>query len=269
MNKKALFISIAMIIFGALGLFLYTGQEPESAPQQSIQPDILHESIAVAVATRDLAAGGILTADDFSIKNIAIVKGGSDKQFSMSGVSPVNYLLKNAVSAGSYIPLSALAVPGSDEYLAASIKPGNVVYPLPLDEKDSYLMRNVVPGQYVDIYLEYGFASESNRVVSPSVSFNNSRLKPLLANKRILAIRAVESANERNKNKINELVLDLKRSDVKIINTLRVNNARILVFPGNGNQSVSNVTEDNSTWPVNDDALFTMPTPALVNELRG
>ena len=188
MKKNVLGIYIVMIVIGVAGLFFYINQsrvpEPSSAPVQAVQ----QETIAVAVARRDLKAGDVLQADDFQLKNRSVAQGSADLMFNLAAVNPLGYALKAAVQADDLIAPSALVPPGSKDYLAMFIKPGSVIYPFTLDDRDSYLLQNLVAGQGVDIYLSYGLDPESNDVVSPAHSLQDSRMKALMLNLSLIHI---------------------------------------------------------------------------------
>lgn len=280
MKKNALGIYIIMIITGVVGLFFYINQSRAPAAVQ-VNEAVPLETISVVVAGRDLEAGSVLQAADFQIKNVSVPRDSADLGFNIAGINPAHYALKSTISANSYIPPSALVKPGSDEYLTMFLRPGNVIYPFILDDSDSYLLRNLVPGQGVDIYLSYSLDMNSE-IISPARSIRDSRMKPLMMDKRVLAIRPATLVNKNGidvVDKGSQMVVELQHYEVKMLKDLLDKNARVFLFPAVSRAAADAVTNSvlpkgELNWPVKDEQIFNKQTlPAEVssdvNELRG
>lgn len=240
MKKNVLGIYIVMIVIGVAGLFFYINQSRVPAPSPTPVQAVQQETIAVAVARRDLKAGDVLQEDDFQLKNRSVAQGSADMTFNLAAVNPLGYALKAAVQADDLIPPSALVSPGSKDYLAMFIKPGSVIYPFTLDDRDSYLLQNLVAGQGVDIYFSYGLDTESNSVISPAHSLQGSRMKALMFNKRVLSVKPAKTANKNGIELIergSQVVIELQHDEVKMLKELQDKNARLSLFPAVKNQA--------------------------------
>lgn len=276
MKKNVLGIYIVMIVIGIVGLFFYINQSRVPAPSSVPQQAVPQETIAVAVARRDLKAGDVLQADDFQLKNMSVAQGSADLTLNLAAVNPLGYALKSAVQAESFIPPSALVQPGSDDYLAMFIKPESVIYPFTLDDNDSYLLQNLVAGQGVDIYLSYSLDAESNDVVSPARSIRDSRMKALMLDKRVLSVKPATTVKKNGVEIVergSQVVVELQHYEVKMLQELQDKNARILLFPAvakaRASDAIKNSTlpEKEAAWPIKEDEIFT--TENEVGELRG
>lgn len=282
MKKNALVIYIIMIVVGVIGILYYT-RPPVSSPQVKQQTSVPEETITVAVASHDLEVNTILQAGSFKIKNIHTVKNSTDYHFNITGFNPVNWALKAPISAGSYIPKESLVSPDSDEYIAMFAKRGNILYRFTLEETDNYLLTNLVPGQGVDIYLSYSIQEDSREILSPSHSIRNSRLKPLMINKRVLSIqpqKTVKRSGMETQRIDVKLLVELQHNEVKILRELEDKKAKLLIFPTTENvpvktQKVNRILQETETnWPVNNEAIFNKPHSVSevipdIHELRG
>lgn len=138
------------------------------------------------------------------------------------------------VAKGSYLQPTALVEPGSDDYIAMFIMPGNVLYPFELDASDNYLLTNLKPVASVDIYLSYGLRQDDNGsedIISSAKSIRDTRLKPLMINRRVLAIRRVNpDEKEKSQESRSQLLVELRDAEIKLLKGLE-GNARILLFP--------------------------------------
>lgn len=284
MKKSALGIYVIMIVVGLVGLFFYITKSENPAPRVEQQKPIPQETITVAVATRELKANSILQADDFQLKNISVAAGSADTQFKITQPKLVNWALNSSISSGSYISPKMLVEPGNDEYLAMFLQPGNVLYTFELATSDNYLLRNITPGQGIDVYLSYSLKPGDdgfNQVVSPAHTISESRLKPLLVNKRVLAIRHAGVVNKNGVERLEGgslLIAELQDNEVKLLKSLE-GKSKIILFPStqqpgkNASEGTSTVVKETS-WPVNNEPIFKFtepPHPAVtdVNELRG
>ncbi|HKS33712.1 MAG TPA: SAF domain-containing protein [Enterobacteriaceae bacterium] len=276
MKKNVLGIYIVMIVIGIVGLFFYINQSRVPAPSSAPQHAVPQETIAVAVARRDLQAGDVLQANDFQLKNMSVAQGSADLTFNFAAVNPLGYALKSAVQAESFIPPSTLVQPGSDDYLAMFIKPESVIYPFTLDDNDSYLLQNLVAGQGVDIYLSYSLDAESNDVVSPANSIRDSRMKALMLDKRVLSVKPATTVKKNGVEIVergSQVVVELQHYEVKMLKELQDKNARIFLFPAvakaRAGDAIKNsiLPEKEAAWPIKEDEIFT--TVNEVGELRG
>ncbi|MRT58506.1 hypothetical protein GJV11_20545 [Enterobacteriaceae bacterium RIT693] len=284
MKKTVLGIYIAMIIIGVLGLFYYMSQSAKPAVKSG---GVARETIIVAVAKRDLDANSILQTSDYEIKTIAVPVGGTEKQFNLSQTKITNWALNNAVTAKSYISPSMLVEPGSDTYLSMFLRPGNVLYTFEIETTDNYLLTNLKPGQEMDVYLSYSLKKNNkgnNEIVSPAHSISESRLKPLLMNKRVLAMRQADTSGKNsagNRNKKSMLIAELNDQEVKLLKSLE-GKVKIILFPSSqpsqqfvsdekqNHHGVSERSGSDAAWPVSDEPIFKFSSsPVEINELRG
>ncbi|HGB3295336.1 TPA: hypothetical protein ACIVBI_004313, partial [Salmonella enterica subsp. enterica serovar 40:-:1,5] len=107
-------------------------------------------------------------------------------------------------------------------------------------------------------------------IVSPPHSIEDSRLKLILKNKRVLAIRTESPLNSTA-----ELILEMQNKDIKIIKGLDVGNAKLVLFPAD--TSVRGKKYDHirkgippyeKNWPESEEAIFGSSMSG-VTELRG
>lgn len=239
-------ISIVLILVGIVGIY-FVSQSGGPAPVQVDpvvveQPKIRDENISVAVAKRDLAGKTVLTLDDFTIKVISVPEKSPEKaQFSVAGLgSLANWALSAPVEEGSNIPVSLLVKPGTSEYISMFLQPGSVIYSFTIPPSDYYIFDNLNVGEYVDIYLAYDRNPASGDVSSPGnrPNITDMRLKPIMANKRVLAVTPSLAASKRKQTNTNQNVIDgddrvvveLTDQDVKILKTLD-GKAKFIVFP--------------------------------------
>jgi pilus assembly protein CpaB len=283
MKKSALIIYIAMIVVGLIGLFIYTNKSGTPPPQSVTQPvaEARTETISVAVANHNLEVNSVIKAEDYQIKRISVPEGSADKRFDVSGKVLIDWALKQPVAAEDWIFNGDLVEPGSDEYLAMFLKPGNVVYTFELDAADNYLLSNLKAGNAIDIYLSYSLKTEddgSTTLISPPHAIRESRLKPLMRNKRILSIRRAKIVDKNGVEVVekgSQLVVELKDYDVKMLKGLE-GKSKVVLFPsekGTPTEPGSAAVSADESWLISDDAIFKIPPHKLmtaeVNELRG
>lgn len=279
MKKSALIIYVLMILTGSIGILFYMKSAHTPTPGTSeMQAHSLTETIVVAVALHDLAANSILKKDDFQLRNISVSPESTDMQFNIKENDLIHWALKNAVAKGSYLQPTALVEPGSDDYIAMFIMPGNVLYPFELDASDNYLLTNLKSGASVDIYLSYGLRQDDNgseEIISPARSIRDTRLKPLMINRRVLAIRRVDqNEKEKAQESRSQLLVELRDAEIKLLKGLE-GNARILLFPtvrspiDLRSRASETLSGKEGTWPVSGDPLFDGPRSRPTNEWRG
>ncbi|WP_143508011.1 hypothetical protein [Raoultella ornithinolytica] len=107
-----------------------------------------------------------------------------------------------------------------------------------------------------------------------------NRLKPLMGNKRVLAIRPAKTVVNNGVNVVekgSQLVVELQDHEVKMLKGLGGELANILLFPATttpeGKSTIA-LPSPEAAWPVSDDVIFNLPpVPAKltseINELRG
>ncbi len=288
MKKGGLLVYVVMIVVGILGLFLYFNQSRTAVPLQASQPEKKpQQTISVAVAVRDLDARTVLRPEDFRIKTVMVEVGSSDARFNLVDNNLDNWALKSAVPANSWILPGLLMEPGSNEYLALFLQPGNILYTFELNKSDNYLLNNIKAGQGVDIYLSYRRIypkhEDTLEVAADQSREKNqlyNRLKPLMGNKRVLAIRPAKTVVNNGVSVVekgSQLVVELQDREVKMLKGLGGELANILLFPAatspDGKSPITLPTPEEA-WPVSDDIIFNLPpVPAKlateINELRG
>lgn len=288
MKRGGLLVYVVMIVVGILGLFLYFNQSRTAVPLQASQPEKKpQQTISVAVAVRDLDARTVLRPEDFRIKTVMVEVGSSDARFNLVDNNLDNWALKSAVPANSWILPGLLMEPGSNEYLALFLQPGNILYTFELNKSDNYLLNNIKAGQGVDIYLSYRRIypkhEDTLEVAADQSREKNqlyNRLKPLMGNKRVLAIRPAKTVVNNGVSVVekgSQLVVELQDREVKMLKGLGGELANILLFPAatspDGKSPITLPTPEEA-WPVSDDIIFNLPpVPAKlateINELRG
>lgn len=288
MKRGGLLVYVVMIVVGILGLFFYFNQSrPMAIPQASEPEKKPQQTISVAVATRDLDASTILRAGDFQIKTVTVEVDSSDTRFNLVGKSLDNWALKSSVSANSWVPPDLLVQPGSDEYLTLFLQPGNILYTFELNKSDNYLLNNIKAGQGVDIYLSYRRIypnhEDTLEVAADQSREKNqlyNRLKPLMGNKRVLAIRPAKTVANNGVSVVekgSQLVVELQDREVKMLKGLGGELANILLFPAatspEGKSPIA-LPALEEAWPVSDDIIFNLPPvpeklATEINELRG
>ncbi|HHR1160307.1 TPA: hypothetical protein ACS3AQ_005038, partial [Raoultella ornithinolytica] len=154
-------------------------------------------------------------------------------------------------------------------------------------KSDNYLLNNIKAGQGVDIYLSYRRIypkHEDTLEVGAEQSREKNqlynRLKPLMGNKRVLAIRPAKTVVNNGVNVVekgSQLVVELQDHEVKMLKGLGGELANILLFPATttpeGKSTIA-LPSPEAAWPVSDDVIFNLPpVPAKftseINELRG
>lgn len=294
MRKKSLvvYIYIIMIFIGVVGLFLTVNSSQSEKPvtNNALPAPVVkkeeHERISIAVAERDLSAKAVLTAADFRITTLEIIKGSHEKKtFALGDKSINDYALNVPVAKGAYIPASALVQPGTTEYISLFLQPGRVLYTFRLSEADNYLFDNIRAGQSVDIFIVYGKKKHDDgkeTLVSPSTTIESTRLKPLMKNRRVLALRPTKTITDKNGISVREggsqLVAELNEQDIKVLKGLE-GKAKIIVLPASHPQYQHQLTgKDNlpdveAMWPVSEDVIFDDEPDAFslksINQLRG
>lgn len=288
MKRSGLIVYTVMIVVGILGLFFYFNQSRTVVPQQVSQPEMKpRQTISVAVAVRDLEATTVLRAEDFQIKTVAVDVGSTDSQFNFMGKTLNGWALKSAVPAGSWIMPTLLVEPGSNDYLSLFLKPGNILYTFELKKPDNYLLDNIKAGQGVDIYLSYRRVypkQEETLEISAEQSreknLQHNRLKPLMGNKRVLAIRPAKTVNNNGVSVVekgSQLVVELQDREVKMLKGLGGDLANVLLFPTTASQDGQSdiaLPVMEAAWPVSNDMIFNAPAApetlvTKINELRG
>lgn len=272
-KKGSLTIYIVMIIVGIFGLFLYIEPSKDKDDNAYASTPKKIEKVQVAVLQRDIPEKTILKRSDFIIKDVLPEEVDKNNYLNVTNELPINWAVNTSLPANSYILSNNVVKPGSDEYLSMFLQAGNVLYPFKLDAKDSYLLNNIKPGSGVDIYLSYSRKIGNDgrpEIVSPPHSIEDSRLKPILKSKRVLAIRTESVLNSTA-----ELILEMQDKDIKILKGLEVGNAKLVLFPvdtsvrGKEYDHIrKGITPYEKNWPESEDAIFGSSMSG-VTELRG
>lgn len=288
MKKNVLVIYIVMTVVGMIGLFMILSKpDPQPAPVQVVAEkpkEPTQETITVAVALKDLAANTVLTNEDFRLQTMRIIQGSDEKrQFSIGSKPLITSIINTPVAEGTFIPVSSIIEPDSPAYLSMFLQPGNVLYTFQLSQTDNYLFDNIKAGQGIDIYLAYGkkiLNDGSEEIISPSSSIENTRLKPLLKDRRVLALRPAKIVDRNGVPVIesgSQLIAELRDNDVKLLKGLE-DKAKLIIFPASqkehsiGDKSI--LPDVEAMWPVSEDIIFDTEasgseTKLIVNELRG
>jgi len=290
MNKKyALIINIAMLVVGLIGILIYFAinkkpvvvQAPPVVEQQVKEPEVIKENITVAVAQKDLIKGMRLTKGDYILKTISVPEGSDEKK--LYHVSDIDsWMVGNEIAAGSYVPVDALIIPGSDEYISMSVKPGNIIYGFSITQSDSYLFTNAHAGEGLDIYLSYNLRTVTNEnggvsatpTVNTSNDINDRHFKLLLKNKKILSIQSSNATSkvvQQNPLKNEGYVLvELTPAEVRTLKGL--DDAKLYIFPtteglAKPDFSHSVLVGDEGQWPIdNRNILSTVIKTGVENE---
>lgn len=270
-----------MILVGAIGVVYYLKHDQGNYnPQDAATKELAEKmvTVSVAIAMHDLDGYSTLNAEDFVIKSITVPEGSAETKFDIGDVNPEHWALRNAVTANSYIPPSSLVKSGSDEYLSMLVRPGHVIYPLELDPEDNYILKNVKTGSAIDIYLSYSVKigdDGKHQIISPGVNIKKSRLKPLMYNKQILAIREVNVSDKKENLREelrSQLILDITDNELKVLKNLE-GKSRIMVFPSTSQGLQVGNPHQNEAWPVSSERIViegeSSGISTDVNELRG
>lgn len=292
MSKKyALIINIAMVIIGILGLSFYFLMEKKVAvkPQQVQQiqqveaPAVPTENITVAVAQKDLTKGMRLTSGDFKLVTLKVAEGSDEKKNLSVNDSIDSWLIKSDITAGAYIPQTALVEPGSDEYITMSATPGNIVYGFSIRSSDSYLFANAHAGGGLDIYLSYNLrmtvGDSGDTRTTPTINtdddINSRHFKLLMKDKKILSIIStnMNTLEKGNPLKYEGYVLvELTPTEVRILKGL--DGSKLYIFPTTENLTAADMAHsvlvgDEGQWPIdNRDILSTEMYSGGANGIR-
>ena len=285
MSKKySLIINIAMIVIGIIGMLLYfisnNRKVVQSQQTQQVQQvEVPQERISVAVAKKDLIAGMVLTSSDFTQESRTVAKDSDEiKNFQIND-SINEWMLKNAIKAGTEIPVHSLIKPGTDEYINMSVKPGQIVYGFSIQRADSYLFTNLKAGEGVDIYLSYNLlqatSDDGHVTTTPTIDteqgiISNRRFKLLFKNKKILSIQTtvkglaekVVSESTTPMSKEGFMLVELTPDEVRILKGL--DGGRFYIFPTTDGITQPEINPENSVligaegqWPIeNRNILF-------------
>ncbi|VUS64973.1 hypothetical protein [Klebsiella spallanzanii] len=292
MNKKySQIINIVMVVIGIIGMLIYffsdrkpaITAQPDTQVQQEKEPIIPTETITVAVASRDLTKGIKLAASDFKLKTLTIAQDSNEK--SLYGVKNVdNWMIKSDVEANSYIPVSALVSPGSEEYIVMSAKPGSIVYGFSIKNSDSYLFANTKAGEGIDIYLSYHLRKEvkedGNISVTPTTgtsdAINSKHFKIIMKNKKVLAIQKFGAqvvdtiaTTDNPLKKEGYILVELTPDEVKTLKGL--DGAKLYIFPsqldeGDIGIKHSALVGDEGQWPIDNRDILSIETSLKNNK---
>ncbi|WP_318357405.1 hypothetical protein [Enterobacter sp.] len=280
MNKKyALIINIAMLVVGLIGILIYFAinkkpavvvQAPPVVEQQVKEPEVIKENITVAVAQKDLKKGKLLNAEDFVLKTLNIPEGSNEKDLYAISKNIDSWMTGNDITAGSYIPKESLIEPGSEQYVAMSVRPGNIVYGFSIKQTDSYLFTNAHAGEGLDIYLSYNLMKITNEngdvSTTPKVNttdeINDRHFKLLMKNKKILFIKS-NNLKVGDNPLTNEgyVLVELTPAEVRTLKGL--DDAKLYIFPTTENMTQldfahSVLVGNEGQWPIdNRDILST------------
>ena len=269
-DKKLIVLYLAMLVIGFALLFTKSANKNDSQqPSQPVeQPEEQKqmEYISVAVVNRDTSKGTIFTDDDYSFKNIEVVKNSLDKAKYVTSAREINtYVAKNHIQQGSMIEKDFIASPGSSEYMSLSLNDGEYIFPFIMAKEDIYLIKNLGSGDLVDIYVLYGAEQKNNRpgepitYSSPSRNFTNTNIKPMIVGKKILFVEELEG-------RIN---LALSNEEIKLVRTL-MTNATVLLYPSTSETMILDgmtlLDDREKRWPISEQSIF---NSAQINRLRG
>ena len=278
-----------MVVIGIIGMALYFISDrkpattlPDVQVQQEKEPAIPMETITVAVANSDLVKGTKLAASDFKLKTLAIKEGSHDREI-LAVKNVENWMIKSDIASGSYIPVSALAEPGSEEYIIMSAKPGSIVYGFSIKNSDSYLFANTRPGEGIDIYLSYhlrhNIKDNGSVSVTPTTetsdAINSKHFKLIMKNKKVLAINKFESqvvnsvAEDNPLKKEGYILVELTPDEVKTLKGL--DGAKLYIFPGQSETRAlgaqhSALVGDEGQWPIDNRDILSIGNNSQSND---
>ena len=281
-----------MVIIGILGLSFYFLMEKKAAvkPQQVQQiqqveaPAVPTENITVAVAQKDLTKGMRLTSGDFKLVTLKIAEGSDEKKNLSINGSIDSWMINSDITAGAYLPQTALVEPGSDEYITMSATPGSIVYGFSIKQSDSYLFANAHAGGGLDIYLSYNLrmtvGDSGDTRTTPTINtdddINSRHFKLLMKDKKILSISSTKKIAEGGSGNPlkNEgyVLVELTPTEVRILKGL--DGARLYIFPTTENLTAADLAHsvlvgDEGQWPIdNRDILSTEMYSGGANGIR-
>lgn len=295
MKKYSHIINIAMVVIGIIGLlfYFYVGRKPVVITQQVAPTQIESvpkENITVAVANRELTKGTRLTASDFKLKTLEITKGSNERSMFAIAKTVDNWIIKSDVTADSYIPVSALVAPGTEEYIVMSAKPGSIVYGFSIKDSDSYLFSNTAAGEGVDIYLSYQLREVQNENGSVSVTpvtdtsnaINSKHFKLIMKDKKVLAINrvngrvmggngSVDGASENPLKKEGYILVELTPDEVKTLKGL--DGAKLYIFPTLQNSDDMDIKHSalvgaEGQWPIDNRDILSIKSNINNSEIQ-
>ncbi|HDL7825224.1 TPA: tight adherance operon protein [Yersinia enterocolitica] len=155
MNRKfILLLSLLIIAVGIAGILINTDNDQKNTQDSTELNREQDTNITLAISTHDLAAGTILTANDYAIKKLLVKESSELVKSNISSSADINrHLLKENVLAGSYLTKDMLVTPDSDEFNHLILKKGNVIYKFNLKKKDEYLLDSLNTGDRLSFKL--------------------------------------------------------------------------------------------------------------------
>lgn len=297
MNRKLVFLYIMMIIVGISLFIAVMNKQPAQQTDVEVQEHVIikevpskTEIITLAIAKRDIPANSLLTEHDYLIKTAPVSVETNEKALFLLPADGIGgYGTRYAIAKDSYIPINKLTLPSDPEIVKMLLADGMYIYPIALAKTDNYLLNNLNQGDLVDVYVLYGANVRPNGdadLISPSVNFVNTRIKPIISARRVLKIDMADSALINGievRKEGSYLYIELSSSELKMVKGLE-SVAKVLVFPSDypieyiaTEQAVNPLADSNEgVWPVSAAQIFDVGdfsrgtrNEQKINELRG
>lgn len=170
MNRRVtMFLSIALILVGVLGIFFHFSSE-KSEPVQAEKVSepaavaVQKKTIIIAEATRDLKPKDILQANDYRLRTIEVNESGSDVRDiqSLHVKNLTGFLNLNDVGSGNTILPTAVESPESKTFAVHSLRGNEIFWNYYFQAHEHYLSF-LTTGQKVSIYLRTAMVAKKSR----------------------------------------------------------------------------------------------------------
>ncbi len=164
MNHRTLFLlSLLIIAIGVSGLLL--NQSTSNDEQPLAAADKEEKPVLLAVASRPLVAGSLLTTEDFRVKTLAATK---DSELAGYDVTPFKSLVGHLITANiekdSYIAPALIEAPDSPTFLRHSLKTGEIAWKFDVDATNVWLLDSLLAGDQVALYLRTLESSKNKKL---------------------------------------------------------------------------------------------------------
>ncbi|MGR3808769.1 pilus assembly protein CpaB [Pasteurella testudinis DSM 23072] len=209
MNYRILFvISLIIIAVGFGGLFFIGDQQAAAVPQNgesAVQTDSEQpkeeKTIMVAVASKALTAGQILTKGDYYLTEMKVDVADSDRLLTLksdllsllenqSTLSLEGFLLTQNVVAEQRLNSDMLIAPQDSRFLLESLEQGQLAYRIYIRLEHQFLLDSLSAGESVSLY-----ARHKNYQLSRE-NKDNLRMDEVLTNLEVLKIERFTDDNQ-------------------------------------------------------------------------
>ncbi len=178
MNHKLLFwISLLVIAVGVTGLILNKNTPPDNNEKSVLGLGVPEEkNILVAVTTRPVALGRLLSQDDFQVKTITVPADSDLVNYDVSAFkSLTGHLLTANMEGNSYISPQLIETPDSPTFLRNSLQAGEIAWKFEVDQANAWLLDSIQVGDQVALYLRT-LETNKNKKLKDTVALDAKEL---------------------------------------------------------------------------------------------